>query len=216
MSSIPTSALADQAREHLGEAGPRNTCLANGPERWTVELGLEPLGTASVTEAIRLAKAGHNGYRYHDGTDGLAPGHIGVWTHDALRSTTDEHVTVVVEVQGNLWRGIGSGTPSGKVAWQPAGGGLNPKSVLRGYIVAPTAPKAPAKPPAVKAPTVSAPRSSDYHVKAGDYLARIARQHGTTVPAILKANPPRADHRSADYHIARANLIVVGQRIRIP
>jgi hypothetical protein len=216
---VPASAIADQAVRHLGEPGPLDTCVSNGLNRWPGELGLPVLGTSSVTEAVRLAKAGHNGYRYVDGTAGMARGHFGIWSHQALGSVNDEHTCVVDHVDGNLWRGIGSGTPSGKVARQPASGGLNPKSVLVGYIVAPTETvaaaghTAPAKPATAAA---AAGATGTYTVQRRDTLTRIAAKHHTTVPAILKANPPAAGGKSADFHIARANLILVGQRIRIP
>lgn len=214
MTHVPASHVADQAEKHLGQSGPVNTCVSNGPERWAKELGLPQLGTASVTEYVRRAQAGQHGYRYHEGTAGLSRGHIGVWTHDALGSVNDEHVCVVDEVQGALWRGIGSGTPSHTVARQPAGGGLNPKTVLRGYVVLPTETEQDA--PAAKPDKPAAANGEQYVVQRGDYLLRIARQHHTSVKAILAANPARRDRVSADFHIARADLIVVGQRIRLP
>lgn len=227
MTHIPAASLADQAEHHLGESGPLNTCWSNGPERWAHELGLPGLGTASVSEARRLAKAGHNGWRYHEGTAGLARGHFGDWDPDVLGRTAADpnpaHVCVVDEVRGDAWRGIGSGTPSGKVARQPGSGGFNPRSVLVGYFVAPTEPPAPPAAPAPKPATSSSSSSSTssgkgstYTVKGGDYLLRIAAQHKTTVKAILRANPALPSRRSADFHIARADLIVVGQKIRIP
>jgi LysM repeat protein len=216
VSHVPAAALADQARKHLGEGGPINTCVSNGPEHWARELGLPILGTASVREYVRLAQAGTKGYTYHDGTNGLARGYIAVWTHEALGSTLSEHVCVIDEVKGNLWRGIGSGTPNGTVARQPASGGLNPKSVLRGYIVAPTETggHVVVKPPVVKPSTHPDPAPA-YTIKRGDTLTRIASKHHTTVAKILKANPPKGN-KSADFHILRANLIIVGQKIRIP
>lgn len=221
MTHIPATRLAAQARRHLDESGPLNTCVSNGPEKWARELGLPTLGTASVTEAVRLAKTGHNGYRYHDGTEGLARGHIGVWTHAALGSTTSEHVSVVDEVRGNLWRGIGSGTPSGRVACQPASGGFNPRSVLRGYIIAPTETsgtahvKPPVKPPVTNHEPAK-PASGTYTVKRGDTLIKIAARNKTTWQKIMAANPPAKNGRTADFHIVRANLIFSGQKIRIP
>lgn len=216
MTHVPTAAVADVARTHIGDSGPINTCVSNGPERWARELGLPQLGTASVTEYIKRAKAGQHGYRYHDGTVGLSRGHIAVWTHEALGSDQAEHVCVVDDVEGAMWRGIGSGTPSGKVARQPASGGLNPKTVLRGYVVLPTDTAAAAA-PAVAKPVKTDPGGLEvYRVKAGDMLGRIAAKHGTTVKAILSANPALPSRRSADFHIARANLIVVGQRIYLP
>lgn len=226
MTHVPTPALAEQAEKHLGEPGPVDTCWSNGPERWAHELGLPGLGTASVSEARRLAKAGHNGWSYHEGTAGLARGHVGDWDPDVLGRTAADrnpaHVCVVDEVRGDAWRGIGSGTPSGKVARQPSSGGLNPKGVLIGYFVAPTETRAaPAPAPAPKPATSSSSSSSSakattYTVKDKDYLLRIAAQHKTTVKAILKLNPALPSRRSADFHIARADLILVGQKIRLP
>lgn len=217
MTHIPAARIADQARDHLGENGPINTCVSNGFRKWTRELGLPDIGTDSVSEAVRLAQNGHAGYRYHDGTDGIARGNIGVWTHSALGSNTAEHVTVVDDVRGALWKGIGSGTPSGKVAWQPASGGYNPKTVLRGYLIAPTETTgAPSKPAAKPPMQPSHAASGDtYTVRKGDTLIKIASKHGTTWQKILTANPPKGG-RSQDFHILRANLITVGQKIRIP
>lgn len=216
MTHVLATQIADQARKHLGEPGPLNSCVSNGLNRWPAELGLPAIGTASVTEAVRRAKAGFNGYRYVEGTKGLARGHFGIWSHEALGSDDDEHTCVVDEVQGDDWRGIGSGTPSGKVARQPASGGMNPKSVLVGYIVAPTetakAAPAPTKPAAKPTPA----RGTEYRVQRGDTLVRIAARHKTTWRAIAAANPPAADGKSHDFHIVRPNLILTGQRIRIP
>lgn len=223
MTQIPAGRVADQARTHLGERGPINTCVSNGPEEWARELGLPTLGTASVTEYVRLASAGVKGYRYHDGTDGLARGHIGVWTHAALGSTTSEHVSVVDEVRGSLWRGIGSGTPSGKVAQQPASGGFNPRAVLRGYVILPTETgghahvKPPVKPVATRPePAKPATGPDTYTVKRGDTLIKIAARKKTTWQKIMAANPPTKNGKSTDFHIARPNLILVGQKLRIP
>jgi LysM repeat protein len=219
---VPATLIADQARKHLGEPGPIDSCVSNGLNRWPAELGLPAIGTASVTKAVALAKAGHNGYRYVEGTQGLARGHFGIWSHEALGSVGDEHTCVVDEVEGALWRGIGSGTPSGKVARQPASGGMNPRTVLVGYIVAPTethaAAPAPTPKPATPAKPAAAPAAAagEYVVKRGDTLVRIAAKHRTTWRAIVKANPASADGKSRDFHIVRPNLIVVGQRIRLP
>lgn len=218
MSTLPTYAIADQARKHLGEDGPVNTCVSNGPEEWARELGLPTLGTASVTAYVRLAKAGTHGYRYHEGTAGLSRGHIAVWDPAVLGGDGDrQHVCVVDEVQGDLWRGIGSGTPSGKVARQPSSGHMNPKDVLVGYVILPTSSSLPTTPVKVVRPA-AAPAASGgdvYTVRKGDMLSRIAPKHGTTVKALLRLNPPTPNRRSADFHIAQANLIVVGQRIRL-
>jgi Tfp pilus assembly protein FimV len=100
-------------------------------------------------------------------------------------------------------------------------------AVLVGYFVAPTetaaapAPKPNPKPKtgAVKVQTgavKTAMKPDTYTVKSGDYLRRIASQHGTTVRAILAANPALPSRRSADFHIVRADYIQAGQRIRLP
>lgn len=216
MSHVPASALADQARKHLGEAGPLNTCVSNGPEQWAEELGLPTLGTASVTEYVRLARAGTRGYRYHEGTAGLSRGHVAVWDPAALGGDgSARHVCIVDEVEGDQWRGIGSGTPTGTVARQPRSGGMNPKHVLVGYVIVPTSSSTPTTPVKIPKPP-AAPAGGVYVVRKGDMLGRIARAHDTTVKAILRANPARRDGRSADYAIARADLIIVGQKIRLP
>lgn len=217
MTHIPAARIADQARDHLGENGPLNTCVSNGMRKWTRELGLPDIGTDSVSEAIRLAQNGHAGWRYHDGTDGLARGNFGVWTHAALGSDQKEHVTVIDDIRGALWRGIGSGTPSGTVARQPASGGYNPRTVLRGYLIAPTETVEAAKPAPkpVKHTHAAGFPGDTYTVRRGDTLIKIASKHGTTWQKILAANPPKGG-RSQDFHILRANLITVGQKIRIP
>jgi LysM repeat protein len=212
---VPAARIADQARNHLGEAGPVDTCVSNGMRRWTRELGLPDIGTDSVSEAVRLAKQGHNGWRYHDGTDGLARGNFGVWTHAALGSTNSEHVCVVDDVNGGVWRGIGSGTPSRVVSRQPASGGYNPKTVLRGYLIAPTETTQIVKPAAVIKPAPSKNDPGTYTIRRGDTLIKIAARHHTTWQKLMAANPP-AKTGSADFHIVRANLIYAGQKIRIP
>ena len=46
----------------------------------------------------------------------------------------------------------------------------------------------------------------NYQIKSGDTLSRIAQQHGTTVSALMKANPQIKD----------ANLIYAGRSLNIP
>jgi hypothetical protein len=219
---VPASLIADRARKHLGEPGPTDSCVSNGLNRWPAEVGLAPIGTASVTEAVRRARAGFNGYRYVEGTAGIARGHFGIWSHEALGSPDDEHTCVVDEVEGPAWRGIGSGTPSGKVARQPASGGMNPLSVLVGYIVAPTethvgaAPAPTPRPSAAPTPAPAARSGTVYTIRKGDTLIRIAARYRTSWRALAAANPRATDGRSHDFHIVRPNLIIIGQKIRIP
>lgn len=204
--------IADIAERHIGEAGPTNTCMSNGLERWTAEAGLKTLDTNSVSEGIARAKDGYHGWSYHPGTDGLTRGHFGVWTHEALGGGQFEHVTCVTDTSGALWRGVGSGTPSQRVAMQPASGGYNPRTVLRGYLIPPVADVA----VKVEAPKPAKGKSGDvYVVKRGDTLIKIARRHDTTWQQIRAANPRKGD-TSTDFHILRPNLIIVGQKLHIP
>jgi len=71
----------------------------------------------------------------------------------------------------------------------------------------PPAPKPPApKPPPAKPPAPKPPASSAYVVKSGDTLSGIASRNGTTVSALLAANP----------QIKNPNVLSVGQHINIP
>lgn len=177
--------IAARAHEHLGEPGPDDTCVSNGMNRWPKELGLPGIDTASVTEARRLAKAGHNGWRYHPGLAGLRVGHFVDWA-------TIFHVSVVTDIDPRGYvRTIGSGGPSGKVAWQPAGGGYNSPHVFRGYFIPPTGSGAQA------APT--------YTLKHGDTLYAIAEHHHTTWQHLAQLNGIR-DVRD----------LQVGQVIKLP
>ena len=80
-------------------------------------------------------------------------------------------------------------------------------SVASGSKTAVPRPTAEAKPVDKPATTTNpSDLASDYTVKKGDTLSSIAKKYGTTVEALLKANP----------QIKNANLIKVGQVIRIP
>lgn len=87
----------------------------------------------------------------------------------------------------------------------------NPAYMPKQTVTTPT-PKQPvtetkgAPPPAGTAATADRGAGLDYTVKKGDTLSAIAKKYGTTVEAILKANP----------QIKNANLIKVGEVIRIP
>jgi LysM repeat protein len=216
---VPATKIADQALKHLGESGPLNTCVSNGMRRWTRELGLPDIGTDSVSEAERLAKNGHAGWRYHQGTDGLARGNFGDWDPAFLGDFNARHVTVIDDVDGVLWRGVGSGTPSSKVARQPQSGGYNSKKMLRGYFIAPTEtvaqPAVKPVPKPIKHTHAAEFPGDTYTVRRGDTLIKIASKHGTSWQKIYAANPPKGN-KSGDFHILRPNLIFVGQKIRIP
>jgi LysM repeat protein len=176
------------------------------------------LETASVTEAQRKAEAGFHGWSYHRGTAGIAVGDFADWNPEQLGDDNDRHVSCVVDIEAGRIKSIGAGGPTGKVAYQPRNGGYNPAGYFQGYFRAPDAPAvAPAAVPAPK-PAVQAVSSSSsrrtYTVKPGDQLGRIAKAHGTTVAAIMRANP--AAGRTQDFHIQNANLILAGQRIYLP
>lgn len=206
-----TSKLATIAHSHLGESGPTDSCL-HAINRWVVEAGGVSIGTDSVTAAQAAAEQHHAGWAYHAGLDGVQVGDVLDWDPKALGRPTDRHVSVLYERQGTMFKSIGSGGPSGKVAYQPQGGGFNPASTFRGYFrPALSKPAAPA--PAKTAPAASS--STDYVVRAGDDLIRIAAAHGTTVARLLALNPPAANHRTQNYSILHANLILVGQRLRL-
>lgn len=189
--------------------------------RWTHELGLPTLDTASVSEAERQARAGARGWQYHAGTDGLQVGHFVDWDPDVLGSPDDRHVSVVAELDrfGRV-KSIGAGGPTGQVAFQPRNGGFNPRDYFRGYFVAPatTVQPAPSNSPAAPAApkTDQGSGSGTYTVRPGDMLGRIARAHHTTVQAVMRANPPAANGRPADFHVTRADLIIVGQKLHLP
>lgn len=209
--SVTLADIAEQAIKHLGEPGPDNSCVSNGLERWTHELGLPGLGTASVSEARRLARAGHNGWTYRTGTNGLAVGCFVDWDPEILGDSADAHVSCVTELARQGVKSIGSGGPTGKVAYQPKSGGFNPTDYFIGYFV----------PPLKQATASSSSRptpasSSTYTVQRGDNLIRIAARHHTSTQAILRANPPAADRVTRDYHITHAGFILAGQKLHIP
>lgn len=213
-----TSKLAATAQRHLGEAGPTDTCL-KAINRWVVEAGGQSIGTDSVTAAQAAAERGLHGWSYHEGTAGLQIGDVLDWDPKALASPTDRHVSVLVDRQGTMLKSIGSGGPTGKVAYQPQSGGYNPVSTVRGYFrpaLTAAEPAAPAKAPAGPAKAQpAASNSSDYVVVRGDDLLSIAQRNGTTVARLLQLNPPNRAHTTGTHSIIRPSLILVGQRIRL-
>lgn len=215
MTHVAYSKHAEVARHHLGEPAPVNSCVRLGMRAWPNELGLDDLDTDSVSEAEKRARAGYKGWAYHEGTSGIRVGYYGDWTAAALGSASDRHVSVVDQVDGERWRGIGAGTPSGRVAHQPASGGTNALSVLRGYFIPPD--ETPGK--VATAPVVnhaSSSKGDTYTVRKGDTVDLIARKHDTTRAAIVKANPAGSSRTAGDFRIVNANRIYVGQRIRVP
>lgn len=212
--SVKPADIAAQAIKHLGEASPDNSCVSNGMNRWPVELGLPGIDTASVSEARKLARAGHHGWKYHEGTAGVFVGAFVDWDPDVLGDAADAHVSCVTEVTRAGIKSVGSGGPTGKVAYQPKSGGFNPADYFIGYFEAPTA--VPAAAPAAPKPAASSSSAKTYTVKAGDTLTKIAAAHHTTVPAIVKANPAAADRKTRDFHITHAGFILAGQRINLP
>lgn len=214
--------LADIAQDHLGEPGANDTCLV-AINRWVEEAGGVALPTGSVSAAVKLAEAGRNGWSYHDGLAGVQVGDVLRWSTESLGRTREdpnpEHVSVFTkrDSHGNL-QSVGSGGPTGRVALQPQGGGFNPPRTFRGYFRVDLPAKVPAAPkPAASAPSKPKPApKGTYRVAPQDTLWDIAQAHGTSVAAIMRANPPAPDGRSHDFHIVRQNLILVGQRIHLP
>lgn len=208
------------ARDHLGDAAPVNTCVRLGMGAWPAELGLPTLDTDSVSEAERRARNGYHGWKYVEGTVGIKPGYYGDWKPSVLGATPSNpnprHVSVIETIAGSRWRGIGAGTPSQKVAYQPASGGTNPLNVLRGYFVPPTETNAasPVKPAATH--PAPAKGGQTYVVSRGDTVWAIAKRFKVTQRAILNANPPAKNRRPDDFHISSPSLIVVGQKLHIP
>lgn len=218
MTTTIGQAIAAKALEHLGDASPDNSCVSNGMAKWTKEAGADALPTASVSEAKAMALAGWHGWTYHTNLSGVRVGDFVDWDPEVLGSATDRHVSCVVEIDSHgAIKSVGSGGPSGKVAYQPRGGGFNPPDYFRGYFRAPApakAPAAPAKAPAAPQPAKAA--QGDYVIRAGDDLLSIARAHHTTVAAIMKANPPGSDGATRNFHIVRANYVLAGQKIHLP
>lgn len=212
------------AKDHLGDSAPTNSCVRLGMRAWPADLGLKTLDTDSVSEAEHRARTGYNGWRYVDGTHGLQPGFYADWKSSVLGPTASDpnprHVTLVTDVSGASWKGIGAGTPSQKVAYQPASGGYNPISYIAGYFVPPTettTKPAPPKPPVKPATAKPAPaKGQTYAVTKGDTVYAIARRFKVSQQALLKANPPAANRRPADFHISSPSLIVIGQKLHIP
>lgn len=217
MTHIPYSRHVGQARSHLHDKAPVNTCVEDGMDLWPKELGLPTLDTYSVTTAEQRARDGYHGWKYVDGTEGIQPGFYGDWKPQYLGSPTDRHVCVVESISGSKWRGIGAGGPTGTVWYQPKSEGMNPLSVLQGYFVPPTETKT-ATPAVVKpAAEVTTDHTKTYTVVKNDTVYGIAKKFKIGQQALLKANPRKAGaKRNADYHITSPSLIYIGQKLHIP
>lgn len=200
MTHIAPSRIAGIARSHLGEQAPTDTCCSLGMNKWPQELGLPGIGTNSVTEAERRARAGHNGWSYLDDVSQARIGDFADWEPEVLGSSDRRHVTVIEEFdeRGRI-RGIGAGGPTGKVYWQPQNQGFNPPSYFRGVFRPPTettktATTSKPRTSPVKTSTGSTPKAT-YVVKRGDDLTRIASRYDTTVGKLVKLNRLRnPDH----------------------
>lgn len=205
MTIIAAVRIAAAARADLGEPSPENTCCSLGMNKWPQDVGLPGIGTNSVTEARQRARAGHNGWSYHDGMDGVRIGDFPDWAGDDIH-----HVTVVEDIDdGGRIRSIGAGGPTGKVWWQPRTQGYNDRTVFKGYF------RAPAEKPATRPVKTTKPRTQPvpvvkgrtYTVQDGDTLWSIARRRKTSVNAILRRN--RDVIRSKDH-------IEVGWVLQLP
>lgn len=224
MTTVPYVRHVEVAQSHLDEPAPVNTCVRLGMRAWAHELDLPVIPSDSVSAWEAAARRGEQGWRYVEGTDGIRAGYYGDWARAALQPTREDpdprHVSVVEQLQGDRWRGIGAGTPSGKVALQPRSGGFNSLDVLRGYFIPPHERPSKTGPvktqPAASTTPAATPAVRVHKVVKGDTVWDLARHYKVTQQAILKANPPLPSRRSADFHIASPRLILVGQRIRIP
>ena len=183
------------AKRDLGKPGPVDTCVSNGMQRFASEAGAPKLTwqgvpTASITTARLAGQAGHDGWSYHVGLQGVAPGDFVDWQ----RPTGIFHVSTVIEVRKNAGgavlalRTIGSGGPSGLINWQPAAGnpeGWNVAAYWRGYWRAPLA--APAKVVAKPAAPAQARRSTI--VGAHENLSVVAARTHVALAQLEKLNP---------------------------
>lgn len=184
---MSTPPLLAAARKHRGQAGPINTCMSNGVERWAREAGIAPIdGNGSCSQGSRQAHAGHNGWKVIPVSQ-ARPGDVLYWRNIG-------HVSVVdaIDHVGNI-RSIGSGGPSGLVAYQPAGGGFNAPSNFREAWRPPAPKKAstPAKPkPASKpAPKPSSSKPVTVKPKPGEGLYSIADRSHISHAKIKELNP---------------------------
>lgn len=191
MTHIDPSAIAKAAIADLGKPGQTNTCWSNGGNKWPQDAGLPGIDTDSTTEARKRAKAGYHGWSYHEGLSGVRVGDLLDWAGDNVFHTS---CVIDIDSQGRI-KSIGSGGPTGLVAYQPKSGGYNDPRTFRGYFRPPAddgkkpAPKTgPVKTSKPKTQPVKVVKGKTYTVKSGDWLIRIAQQHHTSVNAIMRLN----------------------------
>jgi LysM repeat protein len=116
---------------------------------------------------------------------------------NAQRAASGEQAAVVADTQARMATGLYAQPPGAPAATTPAAPAPAP-------AVAPT-PATPAAPTLPKQPAAST--GGQYVVKAGDTLTKIAKQMGTQLPELLKANPQ---------YQANPNLIRPGEKINPP
>lgn len=192
---MSTPPLLAAARKHLGQSGPTNTCMSNGVERWAREAGIAPIdGNASCSQGSRQAHAGHNGWKVVPVSQ--------VRLGDVLYWRAFGHVSVVDEIDhaGNI-RSIGSGGPSGRVSYQPAGGGHNAPSNFREVWRPPApkkaaAPKPPAKKPAPKPKPTAGEQSTT--ARKGEGGIALAARVKVPIDTLKRLNPDVKDWGDLD------------------
>lgn len=212
--------LIEIAQSHLGESGPENTCVSNGAARWARESGIyfpevvypaemvrEATGinadknnTTTVSGLSTMAKRGEAGYSWLDASD-AQPGDFLIWPDY-------DHVSLYVENINGTYRSIGSGTPSGTVASQPAGGGGNAPSYFIGAVRPPFASTPAPESTPQPAPT---PSVRVHTVVPGDTLWDLAEAYlgdGERYPEIYNLNRETIGDDE--------DLILPGQVLQIP
>jgi LysM repeat protein len=152
-----------------------------------------------VPEALKTAPVGTQWYRPGDGkkTDAMN-----------LRKTADGQFIFFASGQASY-----KATPAEAATFFRSKGLTNannpaymPKKVTKKVTEQKTVPDTKGAPKTGPTATIDPGKGTTYTVKKGDTLSAIAKRYGTTVDAILKANP----------NIKNPNLIKVGQVINIP
>lgn len=209
--NVTRKQLAERAASHIGESAPNDTCVSLGMNKWPQELDLPGIGTNSVSEAKVRAQRGYNGWSYHQDLDDLQIGDFVDWDPSVLNDPDDRHVSIAAEFDAHgAVKSIGAGGPTGKVAYQPRGGGFNPRSMFRGFFRVPLPAKQSSSRPtsdttAIQTASAGKPTAKNtYTVKRGDNLLHVAAAHHTTVGRLVKLN-----------RIRNADHIEVGQQLQL-